>query len=450
MGEIPLPLMAFVEREKKYVPVNREKATNGLSDKCLMPSGEEYTIVQGKSSFGVEIGNPFNVTTGRLTKYNRFTVKQKKHYSRLNCGFGVAVAKKERLSFMTLTTQYEFERDRFGQPIYDRFGRKKPKYPRKYHAKINGLNYAWTKLKQRVEWYLQVRMYKRHCKKEGIEPYIYVGVRKAKKIRFPGCGKWSKACYACKEKHCFQKFRFKLQYFKVKTAEGGGVLHVVFRKPRYVPKIDFYWLQKTWKEIWGAHDVNIKGVPIRGTRGLSMYLVGQYFSQQPVIRASYGHMWVFRGFARHFRHTIETYGIKRGVQVWNKNVETNQQPKPTKQTKFGRVARSVSFQKEPCFPYPENRVRKYPFGAFCRRPQKGIVGNRAYFPAKDQIWIANQFISKTVQTCVDSPKYMFNVDPFRPVPWVVLTILSRRSNLLPRKRNCGRLLVSRLIEQKLI
>ena len=59
-------------------------------------------------------------------------------------------------------------------------------------------------------------------------------------------------------------FRFvcKLKYIKVKTSEGGGVLHIIFRKARDLPPIPKNWLHKTWDKIWGSWNTSIDEVSI--------------------------------------------------------------------------------------------------------------------------------------------------------------------------------------------
>jgi hypothetical protein len=57
-----------------------------------------------------------------------------------------------------------------------------------------------------------------------------------------------------------------------------------------------------------------------------MYLVGQYFAKQPVIRMSYGHQWVYQGFKKSFNHLIEVYGFKRALEIWQKRMQNNDLP----------------------------------------------------------------------------------------------------------------------------
>jgi hypothetical protein len=65
-----------------------------------------------------------------------------------------------------------------------------------------------------------------------------------------------------------------------------------------------------------------------------MYLVGQYFAKQPVIRVSYGHYWVFPGFAKSFKHIIEVFGFKSAIEIWGTRMINNYLPFTIRQKRF--------------------------------------------------------------------------------------------------------------------
>jgi hypothetical protein len=129
-------------------------------------------------------------------------------------------------------------------------------------------------------------------------------------------------------------FGFKMQYWKVCTQEGLGVLHVVFRvidekMPRKRKKgtlfskrtrgfVPHSWLSKTWEEIHGAKNVEIhelKGK--KSERDIAYYVVGNYVSKQPIKRMSYSQKWVCKGFAKKWKAFLQVYG-KRAVEVWDR------------------------------------------------------------------------------------------------------------------------------------
>jgi len=218
-----------------------------------MPDGHRY-IVAGDRLFSPD--------THQYYKHGRFTKKQKRYYMRLKSRMTLAVARKERLCFLTLTTRYDTNQ------------------PKKRWERIKQQNYSFTKLKQKIERYLQKAMYIRHCRKHKLSPYELHGAKKS--VKYP----------------IYARFKFKFKYFKLKTREGGGGMHIVFRKAYNVPKIPFEWLSTEWGRIWASPRVNISEIKVRNSHKLSMYLVGQYFAKQPVIRMSYGHHWVFPGFVK--------------------------------------------------------------------------------------------------------------------------------------------------------
>jgi hypothetical protein len=255
-----------------------------------MPDGHKYIVVGDRL---------FSPDTHQYYRHGRFTKKQKRHYMRLKSGMTLAVARKERLCFLTLTTRYDKNQ------------------PNKRWERIKQQNYAFTKLKQKIERYLQKAMYIRHCKKHKLTPYELHGTKKS--IKYP---------------NLYAYFKFKFKYFKLKTMEGGGVMHIVFRKAYNVPKIPFEWLSTQWNRIWGSPRVNISEIKVRNSHKLSMYLVGQYFAKQPVTRMSYGHHWVFPGFVKSFKRLIEVYGFKRAIQIWDKRMRNNDLPFTGIQTRF--------------------------------------------------------------------------------------------------------------------
>jgi hypothetical protein len=143
-----------------------------------------------------------------------------------------------------------------------------------------------------------------------------------KKRRLTPCDKSSKGKKKVKYPRIWEESEFKFKYFKVKTAEGGGVLHIIFRKSRDVPKIPYEWLSNRWPKIWGSWNVSISQVKIRDADRLAMYMVGQYFAKQPVLRMSYGRHWIGQGVKQRFMHLIEVYGYKTAVEIWTRNCRT--------------------------------------------------------------------------------------------------------------------------------
>lgn len=283
----------------------RRSALNDLPQKYEMPDGRRYSLVKVHGSERL-----FDFENGQYYKPNSFSKKNKAHFMRVRAGVNLAISKSERLDFLTLSTQYN------------------KAVPEKRLERIEDLNYAWTKLKQKIEYYWQKEQYMRFCRKNHLEPYEIHG----RKLSVKHIEYWA-------------MFVSKLRYIKVKTSEGGGVLHVIFRKPKDYPPIPKNWLHKQWQNIWGSWNTSIHEVPISDAYRTSSYVVGQYFANQPIVRLSYGQQWVFPGFVKSFRNVVDTYArmkqspdtpqkhkpFKRAIEVWNKNIANGSLPKGSRQ-----------------------------------------------------------------------------------------------------------------------
>jgi hypothetical protein len=114
----------------------------------------------------------------------------------------------------------------------------------------------------------------------------------------------------------FRKYRFKMKYWKIRTNEGNGVLRIVFRG-KYIPQ---EWLSAQWADIHKSPIVDIRSLyeTSNGLKGLCFYLVGSYLSKQSFERMSWGYSWVFPAFVSSWKHLIEKYGFRRGLELWNK------------------------------------------------------------------------------------------------------------------------------------
>ena len=271
-------------------------------DDVIVIDGQSYVTFKGKL---------FNIDTGHFIKTgNRFTKKQKRHFMRLKSGFNIAQARKERVIFMTLSTQYDILKDDYGRRITTRDGKSIPKDPNARRKRMKQLNDATKLLMKNIEYEITRIMYKRNCKKMALEPYIMLRNGRKKKA----------------QPDIWDKSKFKMQYFKVKTDEGGGVMHIVFRKAYSIPIIPYHWLVKTWNRIWNSTNVSISEVNITDNCGMAMYMIGQYYAKQPVIRMSYGRQWVCQGFTKSFKTLIETVGYKNALRIWEERLNRDDLP----------------------------------------------------------------------------------------------------------------------------
>jgi hypothetical protein len=113
-----------------------------------------------------------------------------------------------------------------------------------------------------------------------------------------------------------RKFRFKMKYWKIRTNEGNGVLHIVFRG-KYIPQ---KWLSEQWDDIHKSPIVDIRSLreTRKGLTGIVFYLVSNYLSKQSFERMSWGYNWVFPAFVRSWKRLIEKYGFKHALFLWNR------------------------------------------------------------------------------------------------------------------------------------
>ncbi|MBA7677795.1 hypothetical protein ES703_86059 [subsurface metagenome] len=119
-------------------------------------------------------------------------------------------------------------------------------------------------------------------------------------------------------KRIVRKFGSKFDYWKLRTSEGNGVLHILY-VGTYVPQS---WLSKNWGEIHNSPVVWIQEFQRRRKRLVS-YLMSHYLPahDEPRLytRMSWSWGWVFRGFCGAWR-----YFWKKGptmydaIYDWNK------------------------------------------------------------------------------------------------------------------------------------
>lgn len=278
-----------------------------LPELIRMPNGLDYVVasIHGEKRL-------FCPETGEYYRKGRFNKKQKRHFSRLRSGFELAFKCRERITFLTLSTQYDIIKDSLGMPILDIRGKSIAVNKKEMILKRQKINKAFTKLKQAIERIIQRIMYCRYCHRHKIPDYRYLGKKHRKTIA---------------NKKIFDKFKYKLKYFKLKTSEGGGVLHIVFRKGWGVPMIPFEWLKKKWYHLWGAKSgVNIKSIDITDVHQLSMYMVGQYFAKQPVIRMSCGYFWIGQHVKERMQKLIVDHGYNKAIARWKLMYQSNLVP----------------------------------------------------------------------------------------------------------------------------
>lgn len=92
-------------------------------------------------------------------------------------------------------------------------------------------------------------------------------------------------------KRILRKWGCEFEYLRLRTSEGFGVLHIVY-KGAFIPHS---WLKKQWNDIHGAEIVFIQA--LYGRKRLARYLVSNYMAgHHSFMRQSWSWRWVFRGF----------------------------------------------------------------------------------------------------------------------------------------------------------
>ncbi len=96
-------------------------------------------------------------------------------------------------------------------------------------------------------------------------------------------------------KRIVRKWHIKLEYWKLRTSEGNGVLHIIYSGP-YIPQ---RWLSRNWAEIHNSPIVYIQKMRFKKKR-LVNYLMKHYLPAHDhgglYTRMSWSWGWVFRGF----------------------------------------------------------------------------------------------------------------------------------------------------------
>jgi hypothetical protein len=94
------------------------------------------------------------------------------------------------------------------------------------------------------------------------------------------------------------------EYFKVRTNEGNGVLHILY-KGDYIP---YNYLVDIWNDIHNSWNVNIKKINTDNYSAFrtSNYVVSQYLSNQDSSyqRSSQSWGWTIRGYIKKFYEFI--------------------------------------------------------------------------------------------------------------------------------------------------
>jgi hypothetical protein len=114
----------------------------------------------------------------------------------------------------------------------------------------------------------------------------------------------------------------KIQYCKLETDEGNGVIHALCVGD-YLPQD---WLSKQWQEIHGAWNIDIRAAKRAGSgsQKFAAYMLGQYVAgQSGIIRVSCSKNWVYPGWREDQKKLIKWFGYEQGIREWQHLLSTH-------------------------------------------------------------------------------------------------------------------------------
>lgn len=111
-----------------------------------------------------------------------------------------------------------------------------------------------------------------------------------------------------------QKRFGKLEYFRLRTDEGFGVLHIVYQGT-YIPHS---FLKRNWSEIHGAEIVFIQALYGKSKR-IAGYIASHYLAgHRRFMRQSWSWGWVFRGFVKvWYRVRSSSPDLYSAIREWD-------------------------------------------------------------------------------------------------------------------------------------
>ena len=111
-----------------------------------------------------------------------------------------------------------------------------------------------------------------------------------------------------------RRFGCTLEYYRLRTLEGHGVLHIIYRGP-YISQ---RWLSNAWNNVHKAKIVYIQA--LRGkSKPMARYLVGRYLGGHDYFsRGSWSWGWVFRGFVSVWKRVVgSSVDMSTAIRSWN-------------------------------------------------------------------------------------------------------------------------------------
>lgn len=127
--------------------------------------------------------------------------------------------------------------------------------------------------------------------------------------------------------HDYLSKKLVMEYLKVNTNEGNGVIHIVYRG-EYIPHS---YLSDNWQDIHNSWDVNIKLIDDnkKSDIQISSYLVNQYICNQEkatYLRYSQTFNWIYRGYLNDWNELKFSCPPPLLYDIWDKILYQNIYP----------------------------------------------------------------------------------------------------------------------------
>jgi len=112
----------------------------------------------------------------------------------------------------------------------------------------------------------------------------------------------------------------KIEFCKLETSEGNGVIHAVIVSPR----LDVKWLRTIWDKRHNARQLRIDPVK-KDNAKLVSYLLTQYLDKQTCyIRHNTSKNWIYPGYRDDFIYLVKKLGFNDAVALWDESMLLHQ------------------------------------------------------------------------------------------------------------------------------
>lgn len=246
----------------------------------------------------------------------QYTKQQKSVLRNALSGLTVGMSKNERIVFATFTSYFE-QKGYYDKTHKKRIVKTQEEADFNYRSRINALMKADRQLMKNFD--REKDFIENNMQRERFAEWLW----KEHKLDY-----FNKNAYDGQtrreirklKKENFWRFKYRLKYRLIRTAEGGGVLHILIRKPRDFPPFPIQEIKTKWQEITGnSYEVFIKEIPYDLEKPLeenaeafskAFYMAG-YYTYQPIVRQSGSRNWIFQGANRVWSRGKEILGIKK-------------------------------------------------------------------------------------------------------------------------------------------